>query len=78
MNGMAEKRDEWVGKGKVGVRITPVEASYMREWRLTWWPVYNPKAVAQQGSWQANLAIDIPLLRSKRGTNTPMDNLIPS
>ena len=22
----------------------------MRDWRLTWWPVCNPKAVAEQGN----------------------------
>jgi hypothetical protein len=37
------------------VRITPAEASYMRDWRLTWWPVCNPKAVAEQGNAKTKL-----------------------
>jgi hypothetical protein len=80
MNGMAEKRDERVGKGKSGVRITPAEASYMRDWRLTWWPVcYNPKAVAEQGDAKTKLAGEqdighkYPTAKEHRRINTPMD-----
>lgn len=47
MSGMVEKSDERVGKGESGVRITLAEASYMLDWRLTWRPVCDPKAVTE-------------------------------
>lgn len=47
MSGMVAKRDERVGKGESGVRITPAEASYMHDWRLTWRPVCDCKAVTE-------------------------------
>ena len=50
MSGMDEKRDERVGKGESGVRITPAETSYMRDWRLTWRPVCDNRVVIEQGS----------------------------
>jgi hypothetical protein len=59
MSGMAERIGEWVGKGEGGVRITPAEASYMRDWRLTWWAVCNLEAVAEQGNAKANKTLAI-------------------
>jgi hypothetical protein len=48
MSGMVEKSDERAGKGGSGVRITPTEVSYMRDWRLTWRTVCDRKAVTEQ------------------------------
>ena len=50
MSGMVEKRDKRVGKGESEVRIPPAETTYMRDLRLTWWPVCDNNAVTDQRS----------------------------
>lgn len=71
MSGMDERSDERVGKGESGVRMTQKEASYMRDWRLTWRPVCDCKSVTEQGNAKTKLrgerdtmAINLPLLSS--------------
>ena len=71
MSGMDEKRDERVGMGESGVRIRQKEASYMRDWWLTWRPVCDRKSVTEQGNAKTKLpgkqdtmAINLRLLSS--------------
>jgi hypothetical protein len=79
MSGMAEKRDERVGKGESGMRITPAEASYMRDWRLTWGAVCDRKAVTEKRNAKTKLPGEqeighkFPNAKEPCRTNTPKD-----
>jgi hypothetical protein len=84
MSGMVKKRDERVGKGEDGVRITPGEASYMRDWRLTWRPVCDRKALTEKRNTKTkfpgeqDISHKFPTVKEPRRTNTSMVHGHPS
>jgi hypothetical protein len=83
MNGMAKKRDKRVGKGESEVRIPPAEVSYMRDWRLTWWPVCDSSAVTERRNARTRLQARInighrfPIVKEFPRTNNPTTSTVP-
>jgi hypothetical protein len=78
MSGMGKKGDERVGKRDTEVKNPPAEATYMRDWWLTWWPVCDTELRNATTQLQArqNICHGFPIVEELPRTNNPATSTV--